>query len=434
MSIKVNMAAKVPYKLSRIGQTVNYYPLEPVRFTPSTLAKIEKFLVNRRLMTAYEERLERCPPIMDIDAIMGLEVEAEKVMPALIENAPPFWTSVQDNSLRNNGREFLLLPSTPEVTRRSLVALMTLFRDGKLGMPDFSWRTSIHVHLNMRNERVEQFLNFLVLYLLFEDSIFSFLGEERRASNFCVPVQETEMSYSISRMLVGKAKLPAGLYGWQKYSALNPRPILYNDHASGPGPSENNGKGTVEFRHLGGTYNLSLILQWFNIILSLQAASRRYSPDYIEEKVTELGTRAEYVQLQTDIFGDLLPPPPRDFSSILCSSVAYAKECFCPIPSIDDIVSANTRKETGLSQMLNLRTRGATTGDARKKKVGAPKLMQFTPGQIVTFVNNGTTQWDLSVAATAAQAHQFYHGNDSGPTHIAPAPFIQEYLEDQGDH
>ena len=362
------MAAKVPYKLARISQAVDYYPLEPVRFTRPTIAKIEKFLINNHLLTAYEERLARCPSIREIDAIMGIEVEAEKVSANLVAAPPPFWSSVADNSLRNQGREFLLAPSDAETTRRSLVALMTLFRDGKMGMPDFSWRTSLHVHLNMRDERIEQFLNFLVLYLLFEDSIFAFVGRDRQSSNFCIPVQETDMSYAISRMIVGKAKLSQCLSTWQKYSALNPRPILYNDHANGPGTSENEGKGTIEFRQLGGTGNLAQIMQWLNIILSLQAASRRYSPDYIEERITEMGTRAEYVQLQTDIFNDLLPPPPRDFSSVLYSSVAYAKECFCPIPSVEAIVIANKRKDTGLSQMLELRTRSTPDTPSPQKK------------------------------------------------------------------
>ena len=395
------MATRVPYKLSRIGQAIRYYPLEPVRFTRATLAKIEKFLANNRLLTAYEERLERCPAIREVDAVMGIEVEAEKVSPNLIASIPPFWTSVSDNSLRNQGREFLTVPADPETIRRSLVALITLFRDGKFGMPDFSWRTSIHVHLNMREERVEQFLNFLVLYLLFEESIFSFVGKDRQASNFCIPIQETDMSYAISRMLVGKAKLPTGLYTWQKYSALNPRPILYNDHAGGLTEAEAGGKGTVEFRHMGGTYSLASIIQWLNIILSLQAASRRYSSDYIEEKITDMGTRAEYVEFQTDIFQDLLPLPPRDFSSILYSSVAYAKECFCPIPSVDDIVAANKRKTTGLSQMLEVRTRGASK-EPPKKKVSRLGLSHW---------DGNTLVWDpASPVAANLQAQAFAHG------------------------
>ena len=411
MSIKANMAAKVPYKLSRIGQTVRYYPLDPVRFTRSTAAKIEKFMVSHRLMTAYEERLERCPPIQEVDAIMGIEVEAEKVSAALVAEPPPFWSSVVDNSLRNAGREFLSVPADPETIRRSLVALITLFRDGKAGMPDFSWRTSIHVHLNMREERMEQFLNFLVLYLLFEDSIFSFVGKDRQASNFCIPVQETDMSYAISRMLVGKAHLPQCLYTWQKYSALNPRPILYNDHALGPGDTLDNGKGTVEFRHLGGTSSLAQIIQWLNIILSLQAASRRYSSDYIEEKITEMGTRTEYVDFQEDIFHGLLPMPPRDFSSILYSSVAYAKECFCPIPSIDEIVATNKRKTTGLSQMLALRTRGASDAPPDKKKVSRPGMF------------SSPLSWDAMQAVQAnIQAQAFTNGFTAAYVPVAEAP------------
>ena len=443
MSIKVNMAAKIPYKLSRIDQTVRYYPLEPVRFTRATLAKIEKFLVNNRLLTAYEERLERCPAIREVDAVMGIEVEAEKVSPNLIESIPPFWTSVSDNSLRNQGREFLTVPADPETIRRSLVALMTLFRDGKFGTPDFSWRTSIHVHLNMREERVEQFLNFLVLYLLFEDSIFAFVGKDRQASNFCIPVQETDMSYAISRMLVGKAQLPQCLGVWQKYSALNPRPILYNDHASGPGEPMDSGKGTVEFRHLGGTYNLAQIIQWLNIVLSLQAASRHYSSDYIEERITEMGTRTEYVAFQEDIFNGLLPMPPRDFSSILYSSVAYAKECFCPIPSVDEIVAANKRKDTGLSQMLELRMRGASKMPPPQKKIR--KLIDFNS---LTWTTNTSPSTGAGTPLTPPGFDGIYFAGGAAPPNpnlqaavagtpahqgMAASPFVQEYFDDTGD-
>jgi hypothetical protein len=176
------------------------------------------------------------------------------------------------------------------------------------------------------------------------------------------------MASYLAQVIAGKFRLPHCIEVWQKYSALNPRPILYNDHTSEQGQNSGSGKGSVEFRHLEGTYNLDRIIRWINIILSLQAASRRYSPDYIEERVTEMGTRTDYMQFQEDIFGSLLPAP-TNFNEILRSSIAYAKECYCPVPSISEIVKS--AKSSGLQQMIRLRSRSSAS-TSMKKKVGRP--------------------------------------------------------------
>jgi len=355
---------KLPYLQTQLSKLITFYPIEPLNADQKFMDQLTQAAAQNSIKTAFLNLYENAPAIKEIKAIVGIEVEVENVGKGLIEALKPGWSVINDNSLRNHGKEFLLLPSSPQAARAALCFLFALFNHAGT-KPDFSWRTSLHVHLNMREERIEQLLSFLVLYLLFEDAIFSFVGDHRRASNFCVPLQETNASLLIAKMFKATSKLSSIATGWQKYTALNARPLITNDHA-GMTDSFHSGKGTVEFRHLEGTQNLSRILGWLNIILALQAASRRYSPDYIEERVTNMGTRADYLALLTEIFGSLLPPP-RHFPTVLYSSIAYAKECYCPVPNIAEVVTATIGKETGLAQLIKLRMRRRPTEEPKKK-------------------------------------------------------------------
>ena len=388
------MAAKTSHRFSVLSDIASFYPIEPAILNKGLPKVLDKWATK----TGAEEItqiVKTLPPCVTNNATIGVEVEAEHVE---LANGTiiPTWAQTSDNSLRENGREFLLLPSAPDSAYYSLAALFHWLRLLR-PKPKFSWRTSIHVHLNMRTERVDQILSLLMLYMLFEDSIFDFVGNDRRRSNFCVPLQETDLSYSISRMLNNNNKLPSLLMNWSKYTALNYRPLLFNDHGNPdhPGPGSAGGKGTIEFRHLEGTDNLRRIIQWINIILSLQVASRKYSLDYLEERIMSMGERADYLDLMEDVFGELLPAP-TSFPRVLYNAIAYAKECFCPMPSVQDLLkkqSPAVKRRTGLYQMLKLRSRLSPEEPSKKKddsliamheamSLGAGSFLQWHPAQV----------------------------------------------------
>lgn len=302
--------------------------------------------------------------MVDIPAAVGVEVEIEKCQPSLAAGDIPFWSATSDSSLRNHGLEFVSKPIRPRLARAAIAALLGGFvHRYKLDTrPEFSWRTSIHVHLNMQDEKVENVLNMMVLYTLYEDSLFSFIGRERRESNFCVPIQETDYPKYISMVMQGDDTLKNLAGKWQKYAAMNIRPLILNDHAGGSGPgstgSPGQGKGTLEFRHLEGTYDLSKIINWMNLLLRLQKTSREMSLEELESRVLSLSTRTHYISFLQDTFGPytgLLPV--KDWEVIKYNSVACAKECFHPMPALKPLLKATQGKATGISEMLKLRSR-----------------------------------------------------------------------------
>ena len=353
------MKLKPAYRHSPISTLFNFYPVEGLK--QDTTKAISNFLINYNLQTEFYNLNNTTSEVVRSDSVLGVEVEVEMVHDILQSLFIPFWTQVNDNSLRRNGKEFISCPASPEMIRTLLILLfsgLSLAKQNNFYMPEFSWRTSIHFHLNMRNETVEQLITFTILYILFEDVLFNFVGEDRRTSNFCVPLHDTDLPNTLSIIINGKQPIEKMTREWCKYTALNLRPLTYNDHAwEHPEDSDTfNGKGTVEFRHLEGTYNINKIIKWMNLILSLQLASRKLSLDDIEDRIEGLDNKQNYTFFLREVFGDSLSAP-KDFQKVLFSSIASAKECFCPMPNISEIYKTIDFKTTGLAEMIKLRER-----------------------------------------------------------------------------
>lgn len=153
-----------------------------------------------------------------------------------------------DHSLRNNGKEFKTHPSSYEKTLQLFDYLHTHLVVDK---DPFSERTSIHVHVNVRDLGLKQVRQFVLLYALLEPLFFEFVGEKRKSSIYCVPLNYTFLpSYY-------KLSIVALLDRWKnnKYTAFNILPI--------------NTFGTIEFRHLYGTDNREVFKTWLTSIKDL---------------------------------------------------------------------------------------------------------------------------------------------------------------------
>lgn len=332
-----------------------YYPLAVMKGTAAE-RKILAWTESHGTVPTFQKALRKIPDAISNDHAIGVEIEMENVSSDFHSNVPPGWSYTGDNSLRENGLEFITRPMTPELFRPALAALMAHVSPSGAKRPSFSWRTSIHVHLNVRGESVENVCNLLLLYMLFEDSLFSFVGEDRRTNNFCVPLTETAISRELTNLFQDDIPLGHLLGEWMKYTALNPRPIRYNDH----GGEHGSGKGTIEFRHLAGTYDLVQIMTWINLILCLQNFSRSVPLEDLEERILAINTKQDYLVLFNAVFGPLagtMPVSTKEFNRILCSSVAYTKECFCPAPDLKELAKHTAKQETGLAEMLKIRTK-----------------------------------------------------------------------------
>src|SRR3990167_2684205 len=116
---------------------------------------VESFIASNRIQLAN-------PPFSFLDpkTHVGIEVEVENVS-YINPNIPLcFWQITEDGSLRNHGKEFKTFPIP---LQHAHVALEQLFQ-GLNPDIDFSHRTSIHVHMDIRGLTMSQLLGLLLTY------------------------------------------------------------------------------------------------------------------------------------------------------------------------------------------------------------------------------------------------------------------------------
>ena len=265
--------------------------MKPVNFEApkiSDLYHYSNLAVEKAKHTKYEQTCGYIPKykVYDENALVGIEIEVENMRKGCY---PAFyWKSKEDNSLRNYGLEFTSIPLRMYQVEYALDHLEKCILD-QGNKPDFSPRTSVHIHVNVRDMCWEQIKNFILLYAIFERHFFNIAGTKRETSVFCVPLYKTEALRALQNMEHEELK-------WHKYSAINPGTILGNDDV----PKF----GTIEFRHLYGTLDRGVIINWLNNIMCLRQASRLFRFEELLQKVRKLNSTSEYVALYSAIFGE----------------------------------------------------------------------------------------------------------------------------------
>ena len=215
---------------------------------------------------------------------VGIEVEVENVA-HINPNIPLcFWEIAEDGSLRNHGKEFKTYAIPLQYSQ---VALEQLFQ-GLNPDIDFSQRTSIHVHIDVRKLTINELLGLLFTYTVIENLLFKFVGANRRNSIFCTPITETELLSglditSIENLLNHVQNV------WQKYSALNILPIQ--------------NFGTVEFRQLPGTNDIMKICVWLELLSRLKVFTYKHPLAYIIDTINQLNNNSQYYKFVESIFG-----------------------------------------------------------------------------------------------------------------------------------
>ncbi|CAB4132755.1 Putative amidoligase enzyme [uncultured Caudovirales phage] len=183
--------------------------------------------------------------------IAGMECEIESVSS---KNAFLGFEVTTDNSLRNEGVEFISVPlQTDELLScfKNLHAHITYYDKAVA----FSPRTSTHVHINCRTLSPAQARQLVLFYALFEEFFFAFVEPSRRSNIHCVPLTETFLPQ------IYKHPINAMVDHWHKYTALNILPLTKY--------------GTIEFRHLQGTDDVVLVKQWLSCLEQLWSLAQK---------------------------------------------------------------------------------------------------------------------------------------------------------------
>lgn len=120
----------------------------------------------------------------------GVELEVEgNGLPAM--DSP--WQAKDDGSLRNGVEYILESPLSLEETKNAFATLRKKFDDVEADV-EFSFRTSLHVHLNCLPHSFSFAKKLAYTLFLMEPSLFSFSGEERKHNRFCLGIQDSEGS------------------------------------------------------------------------------------------------------------------------------------------------------------------------------------------------------------------------------------------------
>ena len=269
---KMKAAEPEPKPSNRLMQDVYNYPQ----------MKLEK---NRGLSyIKSHELLKPKFPWTIMNGMVGIEVEVENITNAVHLEA--FWQMKTDNSLRNNGYEFVSVPLPISQVQYALEHLYTAMRANN--NPDFSNRTSIHIHLNCRDMTQDQIYVLCLLYAIFEKHFYAVAGTKRLNSIFCVPLYRTDGLKNISTAIYKFAPQ------WHKYTGFNILPLLDNNG--------HRGYGTIEFRHLYGTLDERAVMQWIDHILCLRKAALEIPKEELLAQIKEMNTNSSYQSLYTQVF------------------------------------------------------------------------------------------------------------------------------------
>ena len=137
----------------------------------------------------------------------------------------------------------------------------------------FSNRTSIHVHVNVSDMEVKEWFTFLFLWVLYEDALIHFCGEERKGNLFCLSSRDAEgLLFKLEEFA-----RDGQIYEFNdnyRYSAVNTTASVKY--------------GSLEFRSMRGTLDIEVLNKWLSTLYCLR------------QKAIEIGSPALLIDIVLD--------------------------------------------------------------------------------------------------------------------------------------
>lgn len=206
----------------------------------------------------------------------GIEIEIEGRNLSTVNNR--WWKTERDGSLRGESGEYILKSPIPlKEVNPVLKNLAIALKDAQF---DFSFRTSVHVHMNILQLTYPQLLNLLYTYLILEEPLMNFCGRERKGNRFCLRIQDAEGVLDTYAFLFKEGERGLRYIEEERirYSALNLAALTRY--------------GSLEFRGMKGTMDIVKLTQWVHILNTLRDyAITKESPIDVHEELAELGAQ-----------------------------------------------------------------------------------------------------------------------------------------------
>lgn len=222
--------------------------------------------------------------LVNPNLIVGLELEIEG-WDVEEEASHRGFSFTSDGSLRGASIEAITKPTYSKFVPHLLEGFYLHF---EVKQHNYSERCSTHVHVNCQNLTKHQLRNVCVLYQALERVLFAWIGEEREQNIFCIPWYQCNISNKFVYKFLSDSD--SAVRRWQKYTALNLLPIRE--------------QGTIEFRHLEGTCDITRITAWLNIIGSIFKYACEVSYKELRATIANMNSVSNYGAFVENVFGE----------------------------------------------------------------------------------------------------------------------------------
>jgi len=221
--------------------------------------------------------------------LVGLEIECEGDNLIAIDN--DWWRSEADSSLKKaDSWEYVLKePLSLAEVSEAVDQLYSILEENDASI-DESVRAGVHVHINVQDMSVVELFSFITLYILLEEVLVSYCGENRQGNLFCL--RASDARYLIRYMMTNIQSKQLSKFHTDdiRYASINLK-ALYQ-------------YGSLEFRAMRSTPDKEAIITWINLLTTVREASKKFrSPDDVVYNLSDLGVDS-FIR---EVFGKLSP-------------------------------------------------------------------------------------------------------------------------------
>lgn len=220
---------------------------------------------------------------------LGVEIEVEGDNLPYLET---YWNNEHDHSLRGESREYVLKkPMSVEGVKKALDYLDEMYVKCNTQVHE-SVRAGVHVHVNVQHLTIVELYNFMTSYIILEDILTKYCGKYREGNLFCLRVKDADyLLYTLQQ--VAKSKwyhtFDSDLL---RYAAMNVKSLSTY--------------GSLEFRAMRGTRDLSAIYKWASVLLNIRNEAVKFdNPKGIISWIDGYGAEAFLQRFLGDNFEEL---------------------------------------------------------------------------------------------------------------------------------
>jgi hypothetical protein len=222
------------------------------------------------------------------DRLLGIEIEMEgqRLQPDSIK----YWDMKPDGSLRGEAMEYVLKqPCMLGQDEQRLKTLITALENNRAVLKP-SERCGVHIHINCQQLWHTEVLNFVICYLILEDLMAGYCGEDRVGNLFCLRGRDAEYLIDSLCHAAARGSFRGMMTNDLRYSGLNMTSLKKF--------------GSVEFRTLGTPKDLMSITIWIRMLLAIKKFSAQFvEPVEIIESISAGGA----VEFLRQALGDDAP-------------------------------------------------------------------------------------------------------------------------------